>query len=88
MIDLYLKAPTEEQMLTTLEELNIGVHNTSIDFIGSFSKILGEEEDGTPIIKEYPDFHCNLRGHFTEEQLEALAPFIIQPPEAPFRVWG
>lgn len=88
MIDLYLKVPTEEELYQLLELAGVTEYSASIDHIGSFAKVIGEEEDGTPILKKYNDYHCNLRGSFTEEQLAIFSPFSIEPPETPYRVWG
>lgn len=76
--DLYLKANSEDALMTALT--NSGASNYSIDIIGVIYKSVNEEEtvalDG---------FHANLRGSFTEEQKSKLP--IIDAPSTPERVW-
>lgn len=61
----------------------------SLDVIGPISKVIGYDEDGEPIIQEYPEWHVNVRvSSLTEEQQEIIAPIEIVPPEVPFRVWA
>jgi hypothetical protein len=59
----------------------------SIDQIGPFSKVIGYDEDGEPIVEDYPDWHTNLRGSFDEDQLALLTPLAVEPP-IPYRIWG
>lgn len=59
----------------------------SLDVIGPFSKVIGYIDMG-PIIKEYPDWHVNIRANLTEEQLELLQPLCIIPPDVPYRTWA
>jgi hypothetical protein len=88
MTDLYLKAPTQEDMDAALFEAGvIDDVNISIDQIGPFSKVIGYDEDGEPIVEDYPDWHTNLRGSFTDEQLALLTPLSVVPP-IPYRIWG
>lgn len=81
-MDLYLKAPTEEDMITALT--NSGV----IDLEGMPTQDFSVDQIG-PFVRdeiEYPDWHTNLRGNFTEEQLELLTPLLIEPT-VPYRTW-
>ena len=88
MTDLYLKTPTEADMTAALLEAGvIDDANVSIDQIGPFSKVIGYDKDGEPIVEEYPDWHTNLRGSFDEEQLALLTPLSVEPP-IPYRVWA
>lgn len=83
MIDLFLFAATEEDMTTAL--LLVGVIDEdgnppvgmSIDQIGPFQR------DGV----EYADWHTNLRGDFTDEQLVALDLMRVYP-KLPYRVFA
>ena len=92
MTDLYLKATTEEAMNAAL--LAAGViddegnptQDFCVDQIGPFTKVIGYNAEGGPI-EEYPDWHTNLRGSFTEEQLAMLTPLSVEPP-VPYRVWA
>ena len=59
----------------------------SVDQIGPFSKIIGYDAEGGPIVEEYPDWHTNLRGSFDEDQLALLTPLSVEPP-VPYRVWA
>ena len=75
MTDLYLKTLTEDDMNAAL--LGAGViddegnptQDFSVDQIGPFTKVIGYDAEGEPIVENYPDWHTNLRGSFTEEQL-------------------
>lgn len=59
----------------------------SVDQIGPFTKVIGYDADGEPIVEDYPDWHTNLRGSFNEEQLALLTPLSVLPP-IPYRVWA
>lgn len=88
MIDLYLKALTEEDMEAALLEAGvIDDANFSVDQIGPFSKVIGYDEEGAPVVEEYPDWHTNLRGSFDDEQLALLTPLTVEPI-VPYRVWA
>jgi hypothetical protein len=93
MTDLFLYTATEEDMTTALtaagvidEEGNppIGI---SVDQIGPFQRVTGYDDAGEPIIVDYPDWHTNLRGSFSEEQLAALEPMCVNPA-VPYRVFA
>jgi len=83
MSDPFLYSATEEDMTTAL--LLVGVINDegnpipgfSVDQIGPFTR------DGV----DYPDWHTNLRGDFTDEQLAALEPMRVYPT-LPYRVFA
>lgn len=60
----------------------------SLDVIGSITRVIGYDEAGEPIFKEYPEWHVNVRAELSKEQLEMLNNVIIAPPEVPFRVWA
>lgn len=93
MIDLYLMTATEAEMLTALiaagvtDEDGFPVAGVSLDHIGPFSRVTGYDEADEPIVVDYPGYHTNLRGNFTDEQLAALAPISVQPA-VPYRVWA
>jgi hypothetical protein len=59
----------------------------SVDQIGPFTKIIGYDEEGEPIVEDYPDWHTNLRGSFDEEQLALLTPLSVDPA-IPYRIWA
>lgn len=93
MTDLYLKTPTEAEMTAAL--LAAGViddegnpaPNFSVDQIGPFTKVIGYDEAGEPIVVDYPGWHTNLRGTFDDEQLAVLTPLSVEPT-VPYRVWA
>jgi hypothetical protein len=58
-----------------------------VDHIGPFSKVIGYDEAGEPILENYPDWHTNLRGSFDEAQLALLTPLSVEPT-VPYRVWA
>jgi len=99
MIDLYLMTDTDAEMLVALiaagdtDEEGFPVAGVSLDHIGSFSRVTGyskaKDKSGEPIaiVVDYPGWHTNLRGDFTDEQLAALAPISVQPA-SPHRVWA
>jgi len=99
MIDLYLMTATDAEMLAALiaagvtDEEGFPVAGVSIDHIGSFSRVTGynkpkrKADEPVPIVVEYPGWHTNLRGDFTDEQIAALAPISVQPA-VPHRVWA
>ena len=83
MMDLFLFTATEEDMTTAL--LLVGVIDDggspvlgfSVEQIGPFTR------NGV----EYVDWHTNLRGSFTDEQLSALEPMRVYPT-LPYRVFA
>jgi hypothetical protein len=83
MTDLYLKAPTQEDMDAALLEAGViddegnPTQDFSVDQIGPFTR---DDVD-------YTDWHTNLRGSFTEDQLALLTPLSVEPP-VPYRVWA
>ena len=93
MTDLYLKTLTEDDMDVALLEAGViddegnPTPDFSVDQIGPFSKIVGYTSEGAPIEEYYPDWHTNLRGSFTDEQLALLTPLCVEPP-VPYRVWA
>jgi hypothetical protein len=93
MIDLYLSAPTEKVMTAALTAAGIiddegfPVAGVSLDHIGPFSRVTGYDKADEPIVVDYPDWHTNLRGDFTDEQIAALEPLSVQP-SVPHRVWA
>jgi len=99
MIDLYLMAATEAEMLAALTAAGVindegnPVAGVTLDHIGPFSRVTGYDkpkrkaDEPIPIVVEYPGWHTNLRGDFTDEQLAALAPISVQP-SVPHRVWA
>jgi len=93
MTDLYLMTNTEAEMITALTSVGIiddegfPITGVSLDHIGTFSRVTGYDEDNEAIIVDYPDWHTNLRGNFTDEQLAALELLSVQPV-VPYRVWA
>jgi hypothetical protein len=83
MIDLFLCATTETKMLVALTTAGVidddgnSPIGISVDQIGPFVR------DGV----EYVDWHTNLRGTFTEEQLAALDSLRVYPT-LPHRVFA
>ena len=93
MIDLYLMAATEKAMTAALTAAGVindeghPVAGVTLDHIGPFSRVTGYDEADEPIVVDYPGWHTNLRGSFTDKQLAALAPISVQPA-VPHRVWA
>ena len=93
MTDLYLMAATEKAMTAALtaagviDDEGLPVAGVSLDHIGPFSRVTGYDKAGEPIVVDYPSWHTNLRGSFTDEQLAALEPISVQPA-VPHRVWA
>lgn len=83
MTDLYLKAPTQEDMDAALLEAGViddegnPTPDFSVDQIGPFTR---DDVD-------YTDWHTNLRGDFDEDQLALLTPLTVEPT-IPYRVWA
>jgi hypothetical protein len=86
MTDWYLKAADEDTMNAALEESGALAGGVSIDVIGQIVRTTGYDDNGDPITVTYPEWHVNLRGSVSNP--EALEPFVIVPPEVPFRTWG
>ena len=94
--DLYLRAPTEAAMNDALvaaglayveDDALIPAPYVSLDVIGPIVKWDYSVEP--PVEINYPEWHVNVRSYdLTEEQLAALEPAMIIPPEQPFRVWA
>jgi hypothetical protein len=90
MIDLYLKTDSELNMTTILTIAGILDKNgnilseVSVDHIGPITRVLDYDSS---TIKTYPEWHTNLRGNFTEEQLVELLPISITPNN-PYRIWA
>ena len=92
-MDLYLKAADEATMNAALIDAGLlteeyPAQGVSLDVIGPIVRVVGYDDDGEPIVQEYPEWHVNLRADLNDEQIEAVAPFTITPPETPFRVWA
>jgi hypothetical protein len=83
MIDLFLVTATEAETNAALlaagviDDESNPVMGISVDQIGPFVR------NGI----EYVDWHTNLRGTFTDEQLAALDPLRIYPT-LPYRVFA
>lgn len=96
MTDLYLKAPTEADMDAALFAAELAYKEDGvlfiapgvlIDTIGPITKWDTSVEP--PVELHYPEWHVNVRcGELTEEQLAAIAPVNILPPNIPYRVWA
>jgi hypothetical protein len=98
LADYYLKAADEAVMNAALvdaglayldEDALVPAPGVSLDVIGPISRVIGYDDEGEPIVQEYPEWHVNVRcGGLSEEQEAALAGLVIVPPETPFRVWA
>ena len=97
MTDLYLRAADEAAMNAALVAAGLAyvedeaLHPApyvSLDVIGPIVKWDYSVEP--PVEINYPEWHVNVRCMFdlTEEQLAALEPVMIIPPEQPYRVWA
>jgi len=97
-MDLYLKAADEAAMNAALvaaglayveDDTLVPAPYVFLDVIGPITRVIGYDEDGEPIVQEYPEWHVNVRcAGLTEEQEAELAGLVIVPPETPFRVWA
>ena len=97
-MDLYLKAADEAAMNAVLIDAGLAyeddgalfpANGVCLDVIGPITRVTGYDAKGEPIVQEYPEWHVNVRSYdLTEEQLAALEPVMIIPPEQPFRVWA
>ena len=77
MIDLYLSAPTEAEMLAALTGL---LNDEGHPVAGVTLDLVGEIEGAT-------GYHANLR--LTEDiDTSALLGYIIDTPTTPYRVWA
>jgi hypothetical protein len=65
-------------------------HEVLIDRIGPITIVTGYTEADEPITLTYPEYYTNLRLLVgpTEEQIEALAPFAIDPSAPQYRTWA
>jgi len=83
MTDLFLFTATESDMKAALLAANV------IDDKGKVASGIDVEHIG-PFVRdsvEYVDWHTNLRGAFSDEQLAALDPLRIYPT-LPYRVFA
>jgi hypothetical protein len=93
MIDLYLMTATEAKMTAALLAAGViddegnPVSGVSLDHIGPFSRVTGYDKADEPIVVDYPGWHTNLRGNFSDEQLAELTPLSVEPT-VPHRVWA
>jgi hypothetical protein len=93
MTDLYLMTDTEAEMIAALTSTGViddegfPIAGILLDHIGPFSRTIDYDNAGEPILADYPDWHTNLRGNFTDEQLAALELLSVQPV-VPYRVWA
>lgn len=96
-MDLYLRAATEADMNAALIDAGLAYEDeglrpafgVSLDVIGPIVRVIGYDEAGEPITKEYPEWHVNVRcAGLTEEQEAELAFAMITPPSVPYRVWA
>ena len=96
MTDLYLKAPTEADMNAALTAAGVLVDidgtlcpavGASVDTIGPFTRV--DYSVDPPVETYYPDWHVNVRSYdLMEDQLALLEPFVLVPPNMPYRVWA
>lgn len=97
-MDLYLKAADEAEMNAALVaaglayEEDAALHpafGVSLDIIGPITRVTGYDQNGDPIMVEYPEWHVNVRTpSLTEAQEAEIAALKIVPPETPYRVWA
>jgi hypothetical protein len=86
-------AATEAEMTAALNAAGVindegwPVEGVSLDHIGPFSRVTGYDEDGEPIIVNYPGWHTNLR-LMEDIDTSALLGYIIDTPATPHRVWA
>jgi len=79
MIDLYLSAPTEAEMLAALTAAGV-INDEGHPVAGVTLDLVGEIEGAT-------GYHANLR--LTEDiDTSALFGYIIDTPATPHRVWA
>jgi hypothetical protein len=97
MIDLYLKAATQEDMNAALVAAELAhesakhgllpASGVSLDVIGPITKWDSSVEP--PVATVYPEWHVNVRcGALTEDQHSAILDYVITPPKTPYRVWA
>ena len=96
MIDLYLKATTEEEMNAALVKAGLlmdfdgqllPLAGISVDNIGPF--VRWDYSVEPPVETKYPDWHTNVRAYeITDDQMKVLAPFVLEAPKEPYRVWA
>jgi len=102
MTDYYLKAANENDMDDVLLAAGLAVESEDeeglvtlvptdgvyIDTIGPIIK--WDYSVDPPVEIDYPEWHVNVRVVYdlTEEQLAALEPVLIVPPEQPYRVFA
>jgi hypothetical protein len=77
MIDLYLSAPTEAEMLAALTGL---INDEGHPVAGVTLDLVGEIEGAT-------GYHANLR-LMEDIDTSALLGYIIDTPTTPYRVWA
>ena len=75
--DYYLKATTQEELISAVPEDLCGV----LDTIGT----IYHDEDTNPVA--VPGFHANLRMKKGAAVPESLQPFLIPEPQIKKRVW-
>lgn len=95
MTDYYLRTTDQAEFEQLMIDTGLGVMSEDdvqpasvavcIDRIGPIVKFDTSTEPPTEII--YPEYHVNLRGTFTDEQIAALEPMCVYPP-VPYRVWA
>ena len=95
MIDLYLRTATEAAMNAALIDAGLAVEQdgllqpaegVALDVIGTIIRIIGEDENGEPVTEVLEGWHVNVRTIKT--QVDSLAPFLIEEPSKPYRVWA
>lgn len=96
MKDYFLRAQSREQidqalidagLLTVVEGEPIVNPDAIIDYVGTIHRPSGAlDEEGSPIMEPVEGYHVNLRGNFTQEQIDVLP--IIDAPNNPQRVFA
>lgn len=91
--DLYLRADTQEELDAALAQAGIvqGTPGAMFDRLPiPFHRLVGYEQDGEPILATFDECHVNVRLAWepSDEQQAVLAPFLVVPPNTPFRRWA
>ena len=99
MIDLYLKADSEQELTSALMAVGFSVDEESgalyhpdaaLDVIGTIYRHTGEtmtiEGEEIPVTEPVPGYHVNVRT--TSETLAASLESFRTYPETPVRVWA
>jgi predicted DNA binding protein len=77
----------DEEAVTTIVPAS---YEVLIDRIGPITLQTGVDENEEPIFSHYPEYYTNVRilGELTEEQIEAISTFAIDPSTPQYRTWA